>query len=470
MRKKLLLLLALIDLVAQAKAASFQVFFTANRQGEIDPCHCTTNQIGGISRLANYLEKTKKGFKGASYFLDSGDTFFSLPKFPDALRERELSKAKLISKAYKILGADFISFGERDMALGLPVLSELLQATGAKFPPPDVNYWSTILEKENSKLGLIAVLKTDSLDKAVDELRGKKPDQIILLSHLGIEADKKLAEKYENVVIAGSHSLAGGDNPLMVGKSVIVETKEEGKNIGRIVFSSSDVTKATFEFVDLDTTFEKTNAVAKLVKEHIQSEKTKTITSDAHAKSSHVKNAYVANPFVCKECHNKQFEFWKNTKHASAYLVLYSKNQHFDSDCITCHVLGFDSKEGFNKISEPLVLEEKKKGKTPFVETLMHTIFNGETKPLDSRKEPDRHKLLHNKYMATIEKMHTQKKLKKVFMGVQCEHCHGNRSEHIASGARGIKTTVPDTCLSCHRSPNAPEFTANMIPLASCPK
>lgn len=470
MRKKALLFTALFTLFSRALEQPVQLFFTANRQGEIEPCHCTTNQIGGLSRLHNYLENAKASFKGETFFVDSGDTFFSLPQFPDALKERELSKAKLIASVYKKWKVDYVLFGERDLALGTPALSKILQETGAAFPPPDVSQAVRLLQKGKIKMGLVAALKADSIDKKITELRDKKTDLIVVLSHLGIEEDKKIADRNENILIVGSHSLGGGEAPLFIGKSVIVETKEEGKNIGRAVFSGPMVNDAKYEFVDLDKSFEKDNEISKMLLAHIEKEKKVVVERDHKKKPNTPSNTFVANPFLCKQCHEEQFNFWKDTKHASAYSVLYAKNQHFDPDCISCHVLGFEKAEGFQKISEPLVVTGKTTSKTPFVETIMQTVFASKQEPIDSREQPEKHKKLHEKYLATVEKLIKQKKLQKIYMGVQCEHCHGNRSEHVATVKRGDKTIVPQTCLTCHRAPNAPEFKTSMIPLASCPK
>jgi len=43
----------------------------------------------------------------------------------------------------------------------------------------------------------------------------------------------------------------------------------------------------------------------------------------------------------CKDCHEKQYAWWKGTKHSHAYESLVTTNDHERFDCIGCHSLGY---------------------------------------------------------------------------------------------------------------------------------
>lgn len=40
----------------------------------------------------------------------------------------------------------------------------------------------------------------------------------------------------------------------------------------------------------------------------------------------------------CRECHQKQVDFWQTTDHANAWQTLAADNQQFNEDCLLCHV------------------------------------------------------------------------------------------------------------------------------------
>ena len=42
----------------------------------------------------------------------------------------------------------------------------------------------------------------------------------------------------------------------------------------------------------------------------------------------------------CRACHEKQFEDWRTTPHARAYVTLLKEKRQYDQDCWSCHVTG----------------------------------------------------------------------------------------------------------------------------------
>ena len=102
----------------------------------------------------------------------------------------------------------------------------------------------------------------------------------------------------------------------------------------------------------------------------------------------------------------------------------------------------------------------------------MNQVFGDDLKkgPLDSRIEPARFEKLHVKYIDLVSKLEQQGKIQKLYVGVQCENCHENRNGHpnqpLVTPSKKVKET---TCRTCHAPPNAPTFSASMIPKVSCP-
>ena len=54
----------------------------------------------------------------------------------------------------------------------------------------------------------------------------------------------------------------------------------------------------------------------------------------------------------CVECHEEEYEFWKKTKHASAWETLEQQNKHFDLTCVGCHTIGYQKPGGFCRIKD----------------------------------------------------------------------------------------------------------------------
>ena len=75
----------------------------------------------------------------------------------------------------------------------------------------------------------------DRIQGLVDELRGKKVDVVVLLSHNGVSVDLKLASRVEGIdVILGGHTHDGLPAPLRVGRTLVVNSGSHGKFLSRI--------------------------------------------------------------------------------------------------------------------------------------------------------------------------------------------------------------------------------------------
>jgi peroxiredoxin len=60
---------------------------------------------------------------------------------------------------------------------------------------------------------------------------------------------------------------------------------------------------------------------------------------------------------ICGTCHETEYATWQYTSHASAYDTLVTHGADRRTDCVGCHVVGFEEKGGFNFRTLPLHLE-----------------------------------------------------------------------------------------------------------------
>jgi 2',3'-cyclic-nucleotide 2'-phosphodiesterase (5'-nucleotidase family) len=163
-----------------------------------------------------------------------------------------------------LVNLDGLGLGEQELALGKEnwdrlkkqakfplVLSNLVDAEGKPFFTP-----SLILNRGGLKIGVLALISPglfpgsvtatfpglrlkDPIATAQDLVRELKPqvDLIVLLSHLGMEADEKIPAQVEGInLIIGSHPGIQLFSPIEIKDTLIVQTGEQGKYIGRLDF------------------------------------------------------------------------------------------------------------------------------------------------------------------------------------------------------------------------------------------
>ncbi|MFL5319397.1 MAG: multiheme c-type cytochrome, partial [Myxococcaceae bacterium] len=112
----------------------------------------------------------------------------------------------------------------------------------------------------------------------------------------------------------------------------------------------------TLRFIPLETTVPDEPAVASLVSTYdkdvgqlnLAFAKAHGETCPAPAKGQ---AGYVGSK-ICRDCHEESFPSWEQSKHASAYKTLESKNKQFHLDCVGCHVTGWQKPGGVCRIDQ----------------------------------------------------------------------------------------------------------------------
>ena len=110
------------------------------------------------------------------------------------------------------------------------------------------------------------------------------------------------------------------------------------------------------------------------------------------------------------------------------------------------------------------------------IEKFMKEVFEGDPGKgfLDSRvpEQAKRYAYLKDRYHEKIRQWQSDGKLDALYIGVQCEHCHGNRNGHPGTASAGTKGPVKKSaCLQCHKPPFDDSFDfAARIKQVSCPR
>jgi hypothetical protein len=211
----------------------------------------------------------------------------------------------------------------------------------------------------------------------------------------------------------------------------MVQVGTKGMYAGVVgVFEAGEVgaRELRYQRVPLDARFEDSRPMLALLAAY-----QKTLAAEGLAKLGAQPIAHPSgNQFVgsakCAECHESEFDVWKDSPHAHATESLVHPNErseiprHFDPECLSCHVTGWNPQKFFPYVSGYLDLE--------------------------------RSALLH---------------------GSGCENCHGPGSAHVAAESGDVQadnallkqlrasmrlplSRAEQKCMECHDLDNSPDF------------
>ncbi len=253
--------------------------------------------IGGAAYLSGYIQKVRKEEKNVLYTI-SGDMF----------------RGSVIDSEYKgmstieimnMISPDIVTLGNHEVDYGIGHLLFLEKC--ARFPIINANLYITtsgsrlfkshmIIEKDGLKIMFIGILTEEVLAQARQErligsfvdiheaavevgricntYKTEDIDLTILLTHIGIEDDKKLAEllnpNWGIDLIIGGHSHTLLEEPVIVNNIPIVQAETGTDQIGRfdimINVDNNSVDSYTWKLIPIDAEHcPKDNALYKLI-------------------------------------------------------------------------------------------------------------------------------------------------------------------------------------------------------------
>ncbi|MFH0802222.1 MAG: bifunctional UDP-sugar hydrolase/5'-nucleotidase [bacterium] len=212
-------------------------------------------KVGGAAYITGLIKKEKEAKGSAVILMNAGD-LIPLPK--------EFSWEP-VTTFVKDAGFDVSTLGNHDFdrgqaelakivkALGHPVICANVVDTNGRFLPNVKPY--LIKEVNGIKLGIIGLLTPTTpaitqkknvaglefldpiatTERYLPILKSKGARLIIVLSHLGVKDDEKLAQNVRGIdVIVGSHTHKVITDPEVVNGTIILQAGSEGKYIGEL--------------------------------------------------------------------------------------------------------------------------------------------------------------------------------------------------------------------------------------------
>ena len=435
---------------------------TGEQHGYFEPCGCTANQLGGMSRRANLIAKVRAlGWEVRGVDLGGISKRTGLQaqmKFETtlaALRELQyvgvgmgVEELKLgpDDLPLKFLAANLVFFGSPDLGTPLPYtivdvngvkvgITSVMSVTVRKDAIPDMT------AEETTAADMSFINQTEALTKVLKDFDDAKVAFRVVISHSTLDESRQLALAFPtiNVVLAADGFGDGEVKPELIGTVRMLQVGEKGRAAGVLGIYPSDVeAPVRFELVTLnDRVADEAPAITSLMQQYQDRLKEQSVVTSSDA-AAHPSGASFVGAAKCGECHTQAYAIWKNTPHAHGFESLdpsFQRKGHerlhgvgrtFDPECLACHVTGWN----------------------PETYVRFQSGF------------------LNQEFAAADD----EKLLQSLLGGNQCENCHGPGSRHVELIESGDTTAAASlmritldqaretTCVSCHDADNSPNF------------
>ena len=273
-------LAALLAILSSAHATS--ILYSNDVLGEVEPCGCRVDPMGGILRRAGLLKSLEAEKKGPFLQVDAGNFLFESKDFPESLIESRKIQARALVAAHEKMGLEVTVPGDKDFALGVDVYRQILSKSKIKILAANLLSdgkplfpGSAIFQKKGGdgkvvRIGVVGLVgetipypapltvepRLAAFERERAALEGKI-DLLVVLSHSGMEPDLELAKKLKGVaLIVGAHSQSFTQDPVVENGITLVQSSYRNQYIG-VVPVESIAKPDTYSLVGLDISYEK---------------------------------------------------------------------------------------------------------------------------------------------------------------------------------------------------------------------
>ncbi len=360
---------------------------TGQQHGYLEPCGCTglDRQKGGVARRFTFMQQLRnQGWQLIP--IDAGN---QVRRFG---RQAEI-KLQQTAKALKAMEYEAVGFGPDDLRMGV---GELLAVAAAENPKnsmyvsanvvlidPDLMPQYRVLERGGIKVGITTLLDPDGMEappsdeilvnppaeslKAVLAAMNKDEPEFRIVTFFGTEeAAQELVRQvpgFDLVVVAGGYG-----EPLFQAKSIegsktkLILTGDKGMYAGLVGLYADKPLK--YARVPLTHEFGDSPEMRNLMAEYQDQLRAIGLDGLGLKPIPHPSGRKFVGSEKCGECHKTAYEIWEGTPHvdATAHIVEPPQERgdvarHFDPECISCHVTGWNPQNYYPYESGYLSLE-----------------------------------------------------------------------------------------------------------------
>jgi len=346
------------------------LFVTGRQDGYVEPCGCTgfENQLGGVNRRFTLIEQLQEeGWQPVA--MDVGNQVKRFGRQPEI-------KFQITIDGLKQMGYQVVAFGLDDLKLSIDELIAIV-APQADKPTPfvcanvnllDLTPKYRVVETNGKRLGITSILGTskqkgitadeieltppeEALGEVWPKLKAENCDLYVLLAHASIFETGELARTFPGfdvvVTSGGSNEPTHEPDKITGSKGLLVQVGNKGKYVCVIgLFEDEPVLR--YQRVPLDDRFKDAKAMIRLMGAYQQQLETLGWKGLGLKPQNHPSGRQFVGSNECGDCHTKAYEIWEKTRHARATKTLVKPPEradvprHFDPECISCHVVGWN--------------------------------------------------------------------------------------------------------------------------------
>lgn len=261
------------------KPDEIAVFFTGSANGYLESCNCYKHPYGGFVKLVSLIERQTVKYSN-HIIVDSGDFL------PYGVKP---AQAGPIFKAMALAGYNAVAVGDQDLYYSdfmgevkkgkFPFLASNIRIKGGMPGAADKTVMAGSL-----KIRIVSFTSPETFFLYPEEFTaklefkdlkevlkgGKNADFLILLSHAGLDENRKIAADFGQIdlIIAG-HSQELLKRPVKAGHALIVQSGGNLQNLGRIVlrFDGGKLIDHSYEVFPLTNDVPDSPRVLALIKE-----------------------------------------------------------------------------------------------------------------------------------------------------------------------------------------------------------
>ena len=353
------------------------LFLTGRQHGYLEPCGCTglANAKGGMSRRDSLLSDIRdRGWDVAA--LDVGNQVRRSGPQPEI-------KFQTTIRLLKKLNYDAIAFGPDDLKLST---AELAFAVGEStennpFICSNVDLFglngkSKVIERGGMRIGITAALGSTSakainnselemsdpepaIEAELAKLKAASCQLLVLLAHTDLEETRQWATRFPDfhvILTAG-----GAGEPTLEPERVegsqaqIVQVGTKGMYVGLLGFYPGQSPAVRYERIELDDRFPDSPRVMESFSLYQQQLQDMGFDGLGLQPSPHPlgKDRKFVGHEVCGECHTQALDVFLETPHLHATDSIAHPTErsdiprHFDPECLSCHVTGWNAQQYF---------------------------------------------------------------------------------------------------------------------------
>jgi hypothetical protein len=428
------------------------VFVTGQQHGYIEPCGCTglENQKGGVARRMTFATDLRElGWELLP--VDAGNLVRRFGRQAEIKYHRSL-------EALRAMGYVAVGFGPDDVRISA---GDLIQEAAAENPEDAIYTSANVVVYDSSlmpppfkieqrggiKVAVTSVLDpasletqlsdeiimgdpVDSAKKVLEQISTEAPDYVVMTFYGKEEAAAKLVREVPGIdliVVAGGYGEPTYQPQAITdSKTKMILTGNKGMYVGLVgLYKDAEMRYAR---VPLDDSFGDAPEMRQLMADYQFQLRDLGLENLGLKPVQHPTGEKFVGSATCGDCHTTAYEIWENSPHFDATESLVHPGErgdvprHFDPECISCHVTGWNPQNYYPYVSGYLNLEADK-----------HLHGNG------------------------------------------CENCHGPGASHAAAENGEIDITdeqrqllrdamklplekAREKCMECHDLDNSPDF------------